>query len=201
MESALRQRGCRLVAGVDEAGRGPLAGPVVAAAVMFPDNCVCPEGINDSKRMSPARRRELAAEIRKRALTSFAVVNVGDIEKLNILHAAMLAMRKAVEKLPEEPDHILIDGNRLPPGLNASATAIVKGDAKSVSVAAASILAKVERDRIMAGLAAEFPQFGWSRNSGYATAEHLAALREFGPTPHHRNGFSPVRDAAAPRLF
>ncbi len=199
LEAALRRRGAERVAGVDEAGRGALAGPVVAAAVVLPPNGV-PKDINDSKRISPARRRRLAAEISRVSMVSAASGGVGEIDRLNILHAALLAMRMAVEGLPASPDHILIDGDRLPPGLNAPATAVIKGDAKSVSIAAASIIAKVERDRIMAGLAVKYPQFGWNRNAGYATAEHLAALRDFGPTPHHRGDFAPVREAASLRL-
>ena len=200
LERALAKRGIHTVAGVDEAGRGPLAGPVVAAAVVLSPGKT-PAGINDSKKLSAKMRQQLAREIRQTARTSLAIVGVDAIAQLNILHAAMLAMRKALEQLPTLPDHALIDGNRVPADLPVPATAVVKGDAKSLSIAAASIVAKVERDRIMRDLADAYPDYGWSRNAGYATAEHLTALRRFGPTPHHRRDFAPVRKAAAQQLL
>lgn len=200
LEKGFEKRGFKAVAGVDEAGRGPLAGPVVAAAVILPRTDV-PKGINDSKRLSPNQRQELAAVIKEVALTSLAIIDVEEIEHRNILQATMQAMRTAVKRLPRVPDHVLVDGNRLPPKLNTPATAIVKGDAKSVSIAAASIIAKVERDSLMAKLANDYPQYGWAKNAGYATQEHLAALREYGPTPHHRRNFAPVRQAIELRLL
>ncbi len=196
LEASLQRKGFRNVAGVDEAGRGPLAGPVVAAAVCFRTRHL-PDGIDDSKKLAAQRRQLLAEKIRSRGWTSVAVISVSQIEQLNILQAAMLGMRRALESLPVAPDHILIDGNKVPWGLSYPADAIVKGDSRSVSIAAASILAKVERDKIMRSLAEEFPHYGWERNHGYATADHLAALREFGPTRHHRCNFAPVREAAA----
>ncbi|MCY4006609.1 MAG: ribonuclease HII [Rhodobacteraceae bacterium] len=198
IEDSLRAKGVVDIAGVDEAGRGPLAGPVVAAAVILPVGRY-PAGINDSKRLSAARRYALAIEIKRCALVAVAGVAVAEIDHLNILQATMLAMSKAVDGLTRKPGHVLIDGNRLPAGLQSPATAIIKGDTRSVSIAAASIVAKVERDAIMAELAKEYPQFGWERNAGYGTAAHLAALREYGPTPYHRMGFAPVRRAAITR--
>ncbi|MCY3879722.1 MAG: ribonuclease HII [Rhodobacteraceae bacterium] len=193
-EAALRREGFRTVAGVDEAGRGPLAGPVVAAAVILSADPI--PGINDSKRLTADKRQVLAGHIRSVARTSLGVATVDEIAEMNILWATMLAMRRAIAGLSPQPDHVLIDGNRVPAGLAMPATAIVKGDATSVSIAAASIVAKVERDRIMRDLAEACPGYGWERNAGYATAAHLAALRKFGPTPHHRVGFAPVRAVA-----
>ena len=196
LEQALERRGFRFVAGVDEAGRGSLAGPVAAAAVVLLPGKT-PAGIDDSKKLSAKMRQELARELKRDAWTSVAFAGVDAIARLNILHATMQAMRQALEWLPEQPHHALIDGNRIPPDLPMPATAVVKGDTISLSIAAASIVAKVERDRIMRGLGDAYPDYGWSRNAGYATAEHLAALRRFGPTPHHRQSFAPVREAAA----
>lgn len=183
-----------LIAGTDEAGRGPLVGPVVAAAVILdPDNL--PEGINDSKKLSAAKREALFDEIQARCV-NFAVAEASaeEIDRINILQASLLAMRRAVEKLSLTPAHCLVDGNRLPNALPCPVTAVIGGDAKSLSIAAASILAKVARDRMMADLAREYPQYGWEKNAGYPTAEHLAALAEHGITPHHRRSFAPVRN-------
>lgn len=199
LERDLEWQGAKFVAGVDEAGRGSLAGPVVAAAVILPCSDI-PEGIDDSKRLSPHRRRQLAIEIKAVSMTSLSVVDVDVIERVNILGATMQAMRLAVENLPKVPDQILIDGNRLPSKLSAPATAIVKGDTKSVSIAAASIIAKVERDELMAKLAVDYPQYNWAKNAGYGTAEHLQALQDYGPTPHHRKSFAPVHRATEWRL-
>ena len=200
LESTLHNRGFKVIAGVDEAGRGPLAGPVVAAAVVLANNNI-PEGINDSKRMTARNRSQLAEKLRTTCLTSVAMADVEEIETQNILFASMAAMRKAIRGLNLAPDYILIDGNRIPSDLPVLATAVVKGDSKSLSIAAASIVAKVERDRIMARLSEQFPEYGWDQNAGYATPMHLAALREFGPTPHHRRGFAPVRDAVDLRIM
>ncbi|MFV0409286.1 MAG: ribonuclease HII [Paracoccus sp. (in: a-proteobacteria)] len=185
--------GARRVAGVDEAGRGPLAGPVTAAAVAFsPDRL--PSGLNDSKKLSPAQRVRLADEIRDCA--DWAVVHVWteDIDQLNIYHASHVAMRRAIGALKIPPDFALIDGNALPRDLPCPGRAIIKGDALSVSIAAASILAKTERDRIMVDLAQQFPGYGWERNAGYPTPEHKRALIELGPTPYHRRSFAPVHN-------
>ncbi len=180
-----------LVAGVDEAGRGPLAGPVVAAATILKPGAI-PAGLDDSKRLAPARREALFAALTATARIGIGIADIDEIERLNILGATMVAMRRAVEALPMVPDLALIDGNRTP-DLACPAQAIVKGDRRSLSIAAASIAAKVTRDRIMADLAQQFPGYGWERNAGYGTAEHRAALARLGPTVHHRPSFAPVR--------
>lgn len=179
------------VAGVDEAGRGPLAGPVVAAAVIL-DRQAVPDGLNDSKQLLPARRAVLDMEIRRSAICfGIGLCSVEEIDTLNILWATMLAMRRAVEAMTRECAYILVDGNRCPEWRWAS-TAVVEGDAKCLSIAAASILAKEERDRMMVRAARDHPHYGWERNKGYGTPEHLEALRLHGPTPLHRRSFAPV---------
>lgn len=182
-----------LVAGIDEAGRGPLAGPVVAAAVIL-DVDRLPHGICDSKTLSRPRREALWEAIQTQAIVGIGEASATEIDEINILQATFLAMRRAVEALPVAPAAALIDGNRAPK-LAIPCQTVVKGDATCLSIAAASIVAKVARDRIMDRLALEHPGFGWERNAGYGTAEHLQALRQIGPTPHHRRSFSPVRDA------
>jgi len=183
-----------LIAGVDEAGRGPLAGPVVAAAVIL-DDLRPIAGLADSKKLSPSTRERLFDEIRAKALCcSVAEASVEEIDRLNILQATMLAMRRAVEGLRLTPAKVLVDGNRLPP-LPMLAEAIVKGDSKVASISAASILAKVTRDRWCAQYHAEFPAYGFEGHKGYGTAEHLAALREHGPCPQHRKSFAPVAES------
>lgn len=183
-----------LIAGVDEAGRGPLAGPVVAAAVIL-DELKPIRGLKDSKLLTPATRERLYDEIRAKALCcSVAEASVEEIDTLNILHATMLAMRRAVEGLRLKPGKVLVDGNRLPV-LKVAAEAIVKGDAKVKAISAASILAKVHRDRLCLALHEEHPQYGFDGHKGYATAEHLAALRAHGACVHHRRSFAPVREA------
>jgi ribonuclease HII len=182
--------GARLVAGVDEVGRGPWAGPVLAAAVILDWDRV-PDGLDDSKKLTRIRRETLTRQIREAAHIGFGIVEVEDIDRLNILEASMEAMRRAVAALPMAPAHVLVDGNRLP-GLALPATAVVKGDGLSASIAAASIVAKVARDRLMAELAGDFPNYGWERNAGYGTAEHRAGLRTHGLTPHHRRSFAPI---------
>jgi ribonuclease HII len=180
-----------LVAGVDEAGRGPLAGPVVAAAVIL-NRDDCPDGLNDSKQLSAARRAVLDVEIRARAVSfGIGMASVEEIDTINILWATMLAMTRAVEALTHDCVHVLVDGNRCPKWRHAS-TAIVEGDAKCLSIAAASILAKEERDRLMIAAASEHPHYGWESNKGYGSRQHLAALRVHGPTPLHRRSFAPV---------
>jgi ribonuclease HII len=180
-----------LVAGVDEAGRGPLAGPVVAAAVILDDlNPI--KGLADSKTLTAARREKLYDEIRAKALCcSVAEASVAEIDELNILQATMLAMRRAVEGLRLKPVKVLVDGNRIPT-LDVLAEAIVKGDSKVQAISAASILAKVTRDRWCAELHGKFPQYGFDQHKGYGTAQHLAALNEFGACPEHRRTFAPV---------
>ncbi len=181
------------VAGVDEAGRGPWAGPVVAAAVILPPGGA-PDGIDDSKRLSRARRAELYGRLRATAAVGIGEAGVDEIDVLNVLRATMLAMRRAVEALGTRPAHALVDGNRLP-DLSCPAQAVVRGDSRSLSVAAASIVAKETRDRTMRRLARAYPGYGWERNAGYGTREHARALEALGPTPHHRRSFRPVREA------
>ena len=188
-ESALGAR----VAGVDEAGRGPLAGPVSAAAVVL-DPGDLPAGLNDSKTLTAARRAALFDEIHAKAEVSLAWASVEEIDRLNIRAASLLAMRRAVEGLRSLPEAALIDGNACPEGLPCRGVTLVKGDALSLSVAAASIIAKVARDRVMVQLAAEFPGYGWEVNAGYPTASHRAALQHLGVTPHHRRSFRPVHN-------
>lgn len=180
-----------LVAGVDEAGRGPLAGPVVAAAVIL-DDLHPIGGLADSKKLTPARREKLYDEIRAKALCfCIAEASVEEIDRLNILQATMLAMRRAVMGLRLKPVMVLVDGNRLPV-LDVPAEAIVKGDALVPSISAASILAKVHRDRWCVQVHEEFPQYGFAGHKGYGTAVHMAALREHGACVHHRRSFAPV---------
>lgn len=183
-----------LMAGVDEAGRGPLAGPVVAAAVIL-DELQPIAGLADSKKLSARRREALFDEIRAKALCcSIALATVEEIDELNILHATMLAMRRAVEGLRLKPSLVQVDGNRVPP-LAVPAQAIVQGDAKVQAISAASILAKVHRDRLCDELHQAYPHHGFDGHKGYPTAEHIAALRLHGVTPHHRRSFGPVKVA------
>ena len=186
-----------LIAGVDEAGRGPLAGPVVAAAVILDDTQPI-AGLADSKALTALRRERLFDEIRAKALCcSIAQASVEEIDRLNILQATMLAMQRAVEGLRLKPVKVLVDGNRLPT-LDVLSEAIVGGDARVAAISAASILAKVHRDRLCAQLHEEFPQYGFAGHKGYGTPEHLQALRDHGACPQHRRSFAPV--AAARRL-
>jgi len=187
---------CGLIAGVDEAGRGPLAGPVVAAAVML-DELQPIKGLNDSKQLGARTRERLFDEIRGKALCfSIALASVEEIDQLNILQATLLAMRRAIDGLRLRPHRVLVDGNRLPE-LGMPAHAIVKGDAKVRAIAAASILAKVHRDRLCMALHEAHPQYGFDAHKGYPTAVHLAALREHGACAHHRRSFAPVREVLA----
>jgi ribonuclease HII len=190
-ETAAHQRAHAPVAGIDEVGRGPLAGPVTAAAVIL-DPVRIPAGLRDSKQLSAARRSELALEIHATAQVCIAHATVEEIDRLNILHASLLAMERAVAGLAVPPVWCLIDGNRLPPGLRGRAEALVKGDARCLSIAAASIVAKVARDAIMVDLAQQHPGYGWETNAGYSAPAHLAALLNLGVTPLHRRSFRPV---------
>ena len=186
-----------LLVGVDEAGRGPLAGPVVAAAVMLDDRQPI-RGLNDSKLLSPRTRERLFDEIRAKALCCcIAEASVEEIDRLNILQATLLAMRRAVEGLRLRPHKVLVDGNRLP-ALAVPAEAIVGGDALVAAISAASILAKVHRDRLCLGLHEAHPLYGFDGHKGYATPRHLAALRRHGACPQHRRSFAPVRAALGP---
>ena len=188
----LNWNGLGLMAGVDEAGRGPLAGPVVAAAVMLNDADPVP-GLADSKVLTEKKRERLFDEIRAKALCfCIAEASVEEIDRLNILQATMLAMSRAVDGLRLKPSMVLVDGNRLPV-LRMAAEAIVKGDAKVAAISAASILAKVTRDRQCLKMAESYPDYGFAKHKGYPTAEHLAALRAHGVTPWHRRSFGPVR--------
>jgi ribonuclease HII len=192
-ELTAQARGLFLVAGVDEVGRGPLCGPVTAAAVIL-DPARIPLGLNDSKKLTAKRRAELAAQIMESADYCVAHASVEEIDEINILQASHLAMCRAVAGLKQRPDHVLVDGNRLPRDLALSAEPIVKGDARSVSISAASILAKEARDLLIVDLAQQYPGYGWERNAGYPTPDHLAALLNLGVTPHHRRSFKPVHN-------
>ena len=184
-----REQGAALLCGVDEAGRGPLAGPVYAAAVVFDPNNI-PEGLNDSKKLSEKKRDALFDRICEQALSfGIATATVEEIEQYNILQATFLAMRRAVSQLSVKPDLVLIDGNRIPDGLPSSAQFVIKGDAQSASIAAASILAKVSRDRFMLELDEQYPQYAFSKHKGYGTALHYERLAEHGISPVHRRSF------------
>jgi ribonuclease HII len=190
-EAALSAAGCPVVAGVDEAGRGPLAGPVVAAAVIL-DPARIPRGLDDSKRLKARERERLFDALLAAATVSVGRASVEEIDRLNILRASHLAMVRAVQGLAVAARHAIIDGNLLPDGLPCPATAVIGGDALCLSVAAASVVAKVTRDRDMVALAQQHPGYGWEKNMGYPTAEHRAALVQLGITPHHRRSFAPV---------
>ncbi len=201
LEEALWRAGIDRVAGTDEAGRGCLAGPVVAAAVIL-EPATAPDGLEDSKALSPAARAALAPRIREHALAwSIGVCDPGEIDRMNILKASLEAMRRAVAGLGVAPDHVLVDGNRLVTGLACPATAVVRGDAASRSIAAASILAKTVRDRMMEELAERHPGYGWERNRGYPTPDHFDALERLGPSPVHRFSFSLRRRERQGELF
>ena len=188
-ENGCRAQGFSAVCGVDEAGRGPLCGPVYAAAVILPPGTVI-GGVNDSKKLSENKREALYDTIKQTALAcAVASASVEEIESLNILNAAMLAMSRAVEALSVRPDMVLVDGNRLPSGLPCDAAAIVGGDALSESIACASILAKVSRDRYMREMALKYPQYGFEKHKGYGTGAHIEALRKYGMCPEHRPSF------------
>jgi len=191
-EIAFWRAGGGVVAGVDEAGRGPLAGPVVAAAVVFPPHCKFIRGLRDSKLLPSAKRSRLALVVRARALAiGVGAASVREIDRLNIRRASILAMERALARLALTPDLVLVDG--LPcPELGRAHEAIVDGDAYCHSIAAASVIAKTVRDRLMGLLATRHPSYAWASNKGYATPDHLAALAAFGFTPHHRKSFAPV---------
>lgn len=179
------------IVGIDEVGRGPFAGPVVAAAVILDQNNI-PDSIQDSKKLSKAKREELYGAIYESAVVGIGEASVQEIDTHNILGASLIAMRRAMEALPFRPDVALVDGNR-DPKLGIPTHLIVKGDGRSLSIAAASIVAKVTRDRKMCTLAETYPHYGWEKNAGYGTAEHRKGLRDFGITPQHRRSFAPIR--------
>lgn len=192
-EQKYHQQGFSYIAGVDEVGRGPWAGPVTAAAVILDPNNI-PKGLNDSKKLSKLRREMLFDEIMRSSNVSVSNVSVEKIDELNILQASMLAMKEALGGLQQSPDFALIDGNRIPNDLGCEALALIKGDARSFSIAAASIIAKVTRDRIMVALAQQYPHYGWETNSGYGTKLHQIGLQNFGVTTHHRRSFKPIHN-------
>ncbi len=187
-EHEAESKGYKAVCGVDEAGRGPLAGPVCAAAVILPQNVII-DGVNDSKKLSEKKREALYDVIKENVLSyNIAFASVEEIEEINILNATMLAMKRAVEGLNIKADYAMIDGNKIPP-LEIPAEFIIKGDAKSMSIAAASILAKVTRDRLMLEYAKEFPVYHFEKHKGYGTKAHTEALKEYGPCKIHRTSF------------
>lgn len=185
--------------GVDEAGRGPWSGPVVAACVCW-KNLNIPlklqEQINDSKKLSHKKREELYEEIMssEHALVGIGQASVEEIDRLNILQATFLAMQRALDSVKSEKEYVLIDGNRIPPKLTYPSQAVIKGDSISLSIASASIIAKVFRDRIMLKLSSEYPVYGWDKNAGYGTKEHIEALKKFGITPYHRKSYRPIKE-------
>ena len=188
LENEIYAGGVKLLCGVDEAGRGPLAGPVCAAAVMLPQNCVI-EGLNDSKKLSEKKRDALYDEILKRAVSyGIAFATVEEIEEHNILGATFLAMNRAIARLDPKPELALIDGNRCT-GIQIPSRCIVGGDGKCADIAAASVLAKVTRDRYMLQMAEQYPEYGFEKHKGYGTKAHYAAIREHGPSPIHRPSF------------
>lgn len=188
IERSCREKGFKCIAGVDEAGRGPLAGPVFAAAVILPENCFIP-GLNDSKKLSEKKREELFDIICEKAV-SYCIADISHerIDEINILNATFEAMNKAVNGLDVTPDYVLIDGNRIK-GMDVAHETVVKGDAKSVSIAAASILAKVSRDRVMYDAAKQYPQYGFDKHKGYGTKAHCEAILKYGPCKIHRRTF------------
>ena len=197
-ENLLRTAGYRIVAGIDEAGRGPLAGPVCVAAVVLPDDFTHAV-LNDSKQLSEVKRERLYEEITADPRIRWHCVSVepDEIDRINILKATFLAMKRALDQLQggsrRTVDCALVDGNQRPP-LSCEVACIVRGDGRSLSIAAASVVAKVTRDRLMGQLALDYPGYGWQHNAGYGTAEHQAAIRRLGPTPHHRRSFAPIAD-------
>lgn len=193
LERALLRQGVWPIAGVDEAGRGPLAGPVAAAAVILDPKNI-PKGLNDSKLLAPDVREALYEDIVARAIgVSVSFASAAEIDAINIRQATFAAMRRALAALSVLPSHVLVDGNDLPPCLVCKGETLIKGDARSASIAAASIIAKVTRDRLMRRLCAVHPVYGFSRHAGYATRSHLAAIAEHGPSPYHRLTFAPFR--------
>jgi len=192
LEDNLLAEGLWPLCGVDEAGRGPLAGPVVAAAVILKPDSDLRKLVRDSKKLSHARREQLHALIIAEASVGVAFVSPEEIDRINILNAAMLAMRQAVEQLDAKPRVTLIDGNRTPAGMDGDVRAVVKGDQSEASISAASIIAKVERDRYMLEIDSRYPEYGFARHKGYPTADHYAALNKLGPTPIHRRTFKGV---------
>jgi len=192
-EKAAIESGFARICGVDEVGRGPLAGPVTAAAVVLDPRNI-PDGLNDSKQLTAKKRDALYDLLLEQADVSIADATVEEIEQHNILQASHIAMRRAISGLKSPADYALIDGNQVPKGLNIPSGTLVKGDTRSLSIAAASIVAKVWRDRLMVTLSQQYPHYGWATNAGYPTKEHKAGLKSHGVTPHHRRTFAPVHN-------
>ena len=180
----------KLIAGIDEAGRGPWAGPVVSAAVILNEKNI-PDGLNDSKKLSEKKRLSLFSSIYNFHSVGVGISSIEEIDTMNVLQATFLSMKRAVEDLNPQPEYILVDGN-LDPGLNFKTKCIIKGDSISISIAAASVIAKVTRDNLMLKLDKEFPNYNWKKNKGYGTAEHRNALELHGPCKYHRKSFSPI---------
>ena len=200
IERAARRQGHASIVGVDEVGRGPLAGPVVACAILLPRGCRDIDGVGDSKALGAADRERLAVDIRRVALAvGIGAASVAEIDRINIYQATALAMRRAIARIPAPYDLLLIDGSPFA-ALGLPHQAVVKGDGCCLSIACASIVAKVTRDRLLTALNQRYPAYGWHTNAGYGTREHLAALRLHGATPHHRRSFRPLR-AVPPDLF
>ena len=197
VETQLITEGYRAVAGVDEVGRGCIAGPVTAAAVILDPKNI-PNGLNDSKKLSLKQREKAFSEIQEKCIFNVAHSTVSEIDQINILQASLLAMERAIAGLNINPDFVLIDGNKSPEDLRAKYKTIVNGDSKSLSIAAASIVAKITRDRIMSRLDKEFPGYDWSKNAGYPTKFHKSAILNIGITPHHRRSFKPVHNILYP---
>ncbi|MFE8699057.1 ribonuclease HII [Cytobacillus sp. FJAT-54145] len=192
-ENKYRKEGFKSIAGIDEVGRGPLAGPVVAAAVILPETFYLP-GIDDSKKLTEQKREEFFSQIQEQAeAINVGVVDAGDIDTINIYEATKKAMLLSIQGLSVTPDFLLIDAMKLETPF--ASESIIKGDARSISISAASIIAKVTRDRMMKQIDLEYPQYGFARNMGYGTSEHLTAIQKFGVTPYHRRSFAPVREA------
>jgi ribonuclease HII len=199
LEAEARRAGHARIVGVDEVGRGPLAGPVVACAILLPADCTDIRGVGDSKALGAKERERLCVEIRRVAVAiGIGAASVAEIDRVNIYQATAIAMRRAVARIPHAHDLLLVDGSPFA-ALGLPHRAVVKGDATCLSIACASIIAKVTRDRLLASLHARYPNYGWATNAGYGTAAHLAALSEFGATPHHRRSFRPLR--TDPDLF
>ena len=192
-EKSLIEKGHTYIVGVDEVGRGPWAGPVVAAAVRLDPNNL-PFGVTDSKKLSEKKRRAFLEMIQKTADVSIAEASVEEIDKMNIREATFLAMERAVAGLPKTASYIFVDGNALPKNLNSEAETVIKGDLKVMSIAAASVVAKVYRDDLMQTLSEQFPHYGWERNAGYGVKKHQEGLAEYGVTVHHRRSFKPIRE-------
>lgn len=197
-ERRLWAEGFTRIAGVDEAGRGPLAGPVVAAACILPQNHTY-KNINDSKLLTPEQRAILFQQITSTAIYAVGIVDVETIDQINILQATFCAMKQAIASLPIQPDYLIIDGNQLPHIENIPTEAMIKGDSKSISIAAASIIAKETRDRIMEKYDAQWPNYGFKQHKGYATDQHMEAIYSFGPCPIHRKSFDPILSILNPR--